>query len=269
VTNLKIGFIGLGNMAGAIIRGLRKSETFAQTPILGFDLDHNKDSTFKDGYQVRIMPDAAKTAQEADVLVLAIKPQGMNTLLTQIKPVLRETQLILTIAAGKSLRYYAERIGENIPIVQVMPNVNAKVGASVTALCANSRVTEAMKEQAKAVFSAVGTVNVLPEHLIGAFSAIGGAAPAFVYLFIDALASAGIKAGMPRAMAEKIAAEMVEGSARLVLSSSEHPRALVDLVTSPGGTTIEGVHKLAALGFENAVHEAVKAVIDKNTALES
>lgn len=266
---MTIGFIGLGNMAGAIIRGLRKSETFAHTPILGSDLDQSKLGTFRDEYNVRIMQDAVATALEADMLVLAVKPQGLDALLPQIKPVLRAAQLILTIAAGKSLRYYAEKIGENIPVVQIMPNVNAKVGASVSALCANKWVTEKMMEQAKAIFSAVGTVNVLPEHLIGAFSAIGGAAPAFVYLFIDALASAGIKAGMPRALAEKIAAEMVEGSARLVLSSNEHPRALVDQVTSPGGTTIEGVHKLAALGFEHAVHEAVKSVIDKNTALES
>ncbi|HSK68293.1 MAG TPA: pyrroline-5-carboxylate reductase dimerization domain-containing protein, partial [Candidatus Limnocylindria bacterium] len=198
----------------------------------------------------------------------AVKPQQMEELLRDIKPEMRDGLLVISLTPGKKHDYYADHLGGNIPVILSMPNINAKIGASVTALCPNGRVTPEMLEDAKAVFTAVGSVTVIAADKMTIFSALGGAAPAFVYMFIDALATAGVKYGMPRGMAQQVACDMLEGSAQAVRQSGEHPRAMMDQVTSPGGTTIEGVHRLAALGFEHAVHEAVRAVIEKTEKLE-
>jgi pyrroline-5-carboxylate reductase len=265
---MRIGFIGLGNMAGAIIRGLRKTEAFIHTDISGFDHNDYKGKALNEEYGIRILPNAGEVAKACDVLLLAVKPQGMGMLLEELKGRISEKHLLISLAAGKTLNYYAGFLGELVPLVLAMPNINAKVGASCTALCANQEVTPKMMEQAAALFGAIGSVTVLPEEKLPVFSAIAGAGPAFAYLFIDALTSAGIKAGLPRRIVQQAACEMLEGSARLVQQSGEHPRSLIDQVTSPGGTTIEGMHKLAEFGFEHAVHEAVNAVIEKNKRMK-
>ena len=265
---MTIGFIGLGNMAGAIIKGLRNSSQFGKTGIIGFDLDvHKRESFFRD-YQVQTAKDACEAASSSSPLILAIKPQGMDDLLSQIKPCLKPGQLILSIATGKTTEYFASRLEEKTALVRVMPNINAKAGASMTALCPNGQVSDEQLQTAAAIFDAVGSVSVLPESRLSAFSAIAGAGPAFAYAFIDALATAGIQAGLPRPLAQQAACAMLFGSAKLVMESGEHPRALIDQVTSPGGTTIEGMHKLAELGFEHAVHEAVRAVMEKEERMK-
>ena len=265
---MTIGFIGLGNMSGAIIKGLRRKEAFSDTVIYGFDRNENKRDDFREHCGVAVLGSAQEVAKNAGILVLGIKPQGLDALLEGIRENLNPDQLVVSLAAGKTLDYYAQKLGEGMPVVQSMPNINAKAGASCTALCGNSRVSVDMMGQAEAIFAAIGSVTQLPEEKLSAFTAIAGAGPAFAYLFIDALATAGIKAGLPRRLAQQAACEMVEGSARLVAHGGEHPRALIDQVTSPGGTTIEGMHKLAELGFEHAVHEAVRAVIDKNQRMK-
>lgn len=261
---MAIGFIGLGNMAGAIIKGMRADEAFKTAQIIGCDLDPEKGEYFRGHYGVQVLEGAAQVAQEADVLVLAVKPQGIAELLGQIKNKLAEDRLIISIIAGKTLRFYAEHAGSGLPVVRAMPNINAKARASATALCGNAHVSDAMMKSAEGIFSSVGTVIPLTEDKLSAFSAVAGAGPAFVYLFIDALTTAGIRYGMPRAHAQQAACDMVLGSAKLVRETGEHPRALIDQVTSPGGTTIEGMHKLTELGFEHAVHMAVQAVIEKD-----
>lgn len=263
-----IGFIGLGNMAGAIIKGLRASTDFANTVIIGFDHNQSKLEHFATKYQVQGKADASHVAAGCDILVLAIKPQGLDDLLPQIKGSIHPGQLLISLAAGRSLGFYAGFLSNQVPLVQAMPNINAKVGLSATALCANDAVSDQQLEQAKQLFSAIGSVTVLPESKLPAFSAIAGAGPAFAYLFIDALASAGIQAGLTRSQAQEAACAMLLGSTRLVMDTGEHPMALVDQVTSPGGTTIQGIHQLKKLGFEHAVHQAVLAVIEKNERLK-
>lgn len=262
-----IGFVGLGNMAGAIIKGLRAKPAYQNTPILGCDRNPPKQKHFKDAFQVQILAEPKQVAGACQILVLAIKPQGLDALMEDIKDSLRPGQLLISLAAGRSLASYAAKLGAWVPVVQAMPNINAKVGLSVTALCSNKAVNQEQLQQAEALFEAVGSVRVVPENKVAAYSAIAGAGPAFACLFIDALASAGIQAGLTRSQAEQAACQMLLGSAQMVLSSGEHPRALIDQVTSPGGTTIEGMHQLAKLGFEHAIHEAVKAVIEKNERL--
>lgn len=264
---MAIGFIGLGNMAGAIIRGMREDEAFKTAEIIGCDLDEDKRIYFRDHFGLTILDSAELVAEQSDILVLAVKPQGVAGLLAQIKDKLRKDRLVISLAAGKTLGFYAEQAGSGLPFVRALPNINARVRASATALCGNEHVTEAMMKSAAAIFSAIGTVIVLPEDKLSAFSAIAGAAPAFAYAFIDALTTAGIRFGMPRALAQEAACDMLLGSAKLVKESGEHPRVLIDQVTSPGGTTIEGMHKLAELGFEHAVHAAIQAVIEKDAKM--
>lgn len=263
----RIGFIGLGNMAHAIIKGLRSSLAYADADIVGFDRNADKREAFAQAFQVRPARDACDAARQCSTVVLAVKPHQMADLLEEMKPCLQQ-QLIITLAAGKPLAFYEGILGSGKALVRAIPNVNAQAGASMTGICHSQEVSDSQLGLAMQLFDAVGSVAVLPEAQLGAFSAIAGAGPAFAYAFIDALASAGVKAGLSRELAQRAACGMLFGSAKLVAESSLHPRALMDQVTSPGGTTIEGVHQLAAKGFEHAVHAAVDAVIQKNQRMQ-
>lgn len=259
-----VGFIGLGNMASAIIRGLRACPETQALTLLGRDKHPEKaqELGLKNASGLKALADAA------DVLVLAVKPQALEELLTQLAPLLKPDTLLISIAAGKPLSFYEIRCPDS-PVIRAMPNINAGAGASVTALCCGALADEAHLELARLLFAAVGSCYVLPESQFSIFGAIGGAAPAYTYLYIDAVASAAVRAGMPRATALAIATDMAFGSAKLLRESGEHPHALADKVCSPGGTTIEGVHRLRALGFESAVYEALAAVIEKDRRLGS
>ena len=193
-----IGFIGLGNMAGAIIQGLRASEDYRHAHILGFDRNPPKCEAAKANFLVEICDSAAQLAAACDVLVFAIKPQGLDELMENIASFIKPGQLVISLAASRTLASYTNKLGEHVCLVQAMPNINAKIARSATALCANQQVSGPQLETARQIFQAVGSVVVLPESKLPAFSAIAGAGPAFAYLFIDALASAGIQAGLTR-----------------------------------------------------------------------
>lgn len=262
-----IGIIGLGNMAGAIIKGLREGRGFQDADLIAFDRHPEKQQDYALRYAVRQAKDACEVVRESEAFILAIKPQGMEELLEKIKPCLKDGQLVISLAAGKSLQFFSDRLSPGQPLVRALPNINAKAGASMTALCQNEFVSASQAELAISIFDAVGSVTLLPESKLAAFASITGCGPAFAYLFIDALATAGVRAGLPRPLAQQAACGMLLGSAKLAAEAGEHPRALIDQVTSPGGTTIEGMHKLAELGFEHAVHEAIAAVIAKEKNL--
>lgn len=260
------GFIGLGNMASAILRGMANSGAFPAGTLGGYNRSPEKTRKLADEIGLVPLDSAAQTAEWADVIVLAVKPQMMGEVLPQIAPAVTAEKLVVSIAAGKPTGFYEAALGK-VPVVRVMPNINAKVLAATTAVCKGAYATDAHLDTVKRLFETVGSVFVLPEAQFPAFSAIGGASGAFVHLYIDALASAGVKAGLPRAMAQEIACQTVLGSAKLTQESTEHPITLMDQVCSPGGTTIEGVHVLKRLGFEAAVHEAIDAIIQKDRKL--
>jgi pyrroline-5-carboxylate reductase len=264
---MRYGFIGLGNMATAILQGMYKSGLFSNDQLYGYDSIPEKTTAMQGavGLLPVLSPEAVTRA--ADVILLAVKPQTLAAVLPLIKPHVSGNKLVITIAAGKTLDYYAGFLGNEVPIVRLMPNINAKVCAAASAICGNALATDAHRKIAADMFKTVGSVTAIDEKLFPAFSAIGGAAVAFAYVFIDALASAGVKAGMPKPMALSVATDTVLGSARLIKISGEHPRVLVDQVCSPGGTTIEGMHTLNRLGFESAVHQAIDAVIQKDNKI--
>ncbi len=253
------GFIGLGNMASAIIRGMRACEGFAGADICGFDIDGSRAALLS----VRACESAAACARLSDVLILAVKPQTLDSVLQEIEHCLGRDRLLVSIAAGKPVQYYENRLGP-VPFVRVMPNINATVSASVSAVCGGGFASAEQVETVKTLFSSVGTVYELPESQFSAFGAIAGAAPAYAYMFIDALASAGVRAGLPKQLALKIAADVAAGSAKMIRESGAHPMELADRVCSPSGTTIEGLHRLRERGFEGAVYAAIEAVVEKD-----
>lgn len=261
------GFIGLGNMARAILRGMYKSGAFAADTLCGYNRSEGKTLALQKEIGLEPCSSALQVVQQSDVVVLAVKPQMMGDVLPQIAPALRPEQLVISIAAGKPTSYYEAVFAAEIPVVRIMPNINAKVCASTSAVCGGKFAKPEHLETAKKLFSTVGSVFELTEAQFPAFSAIGGASGAFIHIYIDALASAGVKAGLPRPLAQDIACQTVLGSAKLTAESGEHPIALVDQVCSPGGTTIEGVHTLKRLGFESAVQQAIDAIIAKDQKL--
>ena len=256
---MRYAFVGLGNMASAIIRGMHASSAYAQAELYGYDRHPEKAADLP----VTYCPSMEDLAENADLLLLCVKPYSLEDLLRRLRPLLKKNCIIASVAAGKPIAWYEERL-PGFPMIRTMPNVNASVNAGVTAVCGGTLATPEQVESVRAIFDAIGATYLLEEKHFSVFSAIAGAAPAYTYLYMDALASAGVKAGLPKSTALAIAADMVLGSALLIKKTGEHPAALADKVCSPGGTTIEGLHKLRARGFENSVYEAIAAVIEKD-----
>ena len=264
---MKLGFIGAGNMAGAIIRGM-VAGGFRGRDIVAYDTDNAKLIRLFEDCGICMASSAAETAEQVDALVLAVKPQVFPAALPPLAPVLHRCgTLVISIAAGKSLASIEELLGAGLPVVRVMPNIAAKVGESMAAFCANAQVDEGQKSVVRLIFESVGEVVELEERLFSAYSALAGCSPAFTLLYIDALAEAGVRYGIPKVTALKIVSQAVLGTTRLLQETGEHPRVLIDQVCSPAGTTIEGVCALQDGGFESAVLAAVRESYEKDKAL--
>lgn len=264
---MNYAFIGLGNMAGAILRGMHVSGRFEGDLIYGYDAAAQQALTLQQQMGLYPAASAEEVVRMAEAVVLCVKPQVMEQVLKTIAPALKPEKTVITIAAGLPLSFYEARLPEKMPIIRTMPSINGQALAASSALCGNAYADEARVAVARKLLSAIGGVHEVPEKLFPAFSAISSAAPAFAFLFADALAQAGVKAGLTRALSQQVAAELLLGSGKLMLQSGEHPRALIDKVTSPGGTTIEGVLALEERGFAAALHAAIQAVIDKDIRL--
>lgn len=264
---MKYGFIGLGNMASAIIRGMVRSGRFPEGSILGFNRSIGKTEALAAEVGLVPMPDIPTLVRESDVVVLAVKPQMMPDVLPLAAPAVTADKTVITIAAGKPAAYYEAAFGAGIPVVRVMPNISARVLEAASGICGGAYAQEQHIAIAKDMFSTIGRVYDVSENLFATFSALAGASGAFIHLYIDALASAGVKNGLPRPLAQEIACQAVLGAAKLTMASDLHPIQLADQVCSPGGTTIEGIHTLKRLGFESAVQQAVDAVIEKDRRL--
>lgn len=264
---MKYGFIGLGNMASAIIGGLRAAEQTARDECFGYDIDTAKCKANQQKLGITPLPDIQKTVEAADIVVLAVKPQMLDTVMADITPAACAGKLLVSIAAGKPLSYYEEKL-PGIPVVRVMPNINATVRAAATAVCGGRHATPQHICEVRRMFDTVGHTFEVPETLFSAFAAISGSSVAFAYLYIDAIARAGIRYGFSRAQAQEISAMAALGSARLILESDTTPQEWIDRVCSPGGTTIEGLFTLQEDGFEAALHRAIDAVVQKDKKLK-
>lgn len=265
---MKIGFIGAGNMASAILRGAVRSGAFAADDLCAFDLDSAKTAALQNELGISAAKDERDLIARSDAVVLAVKPNVFERLLPAISDDLqRKNPLLISIAAGKTIAFIQGLLNYDAAIVRVMPNINATVGAAMSAYCFNETVSERQKDLAQKLCASFGEVMCLPETSFPLFGVLAGCAPAYSYMFIDALARAGVKNGMAKADALKIAAQTVLGSAKQILESGAHPWELVDRVCSPGGTTIEGVASLQADGLDAAVTRAVDAALQKDRKL--
>lgn len=264
---MKIGFIGLGNMAKAMIGGMLQKEIVEPADIIGSARTSATREKMAAQYGICVKEKNADVAEQADVLILAVKPQFFETVISEIKNVTKPETLIISIAAGKSLAWIEEAFGKQIKLVRCMPNTPALVGAGCTGVCVNERVSEKEKEYSLELMESFGSASLVPEHLMDAVGAVSGSSPAYVFMFIEAMADAGVAAGMPRAQAYEFAAQAVYGSAKLMLESGRHPGELKDMVCSPGGTTIQGVRVLEERGMRGAVMDALTACVEKTKKL--
>ncbi|MBQ7956061.1 MAG: pyrroline-5-carboxylate reductase [Lachnospiraceae bacterium] len=264
---MKIGFIGLGNMATAIIGGMLKKGVAESRDILGADKAEVMVNKAIEKFGITPYFDNKKLAANADYIFLAVKPQFVGEVLEEIAPVITEKTVIISIVAGKSIRWICEKLGKEVKLVRCMPNTPALVGEGCTAMCPNKLVTAQEKENVEKILGSFGTVSEVAENLMDAVVGISGSSPAYVFMFIEAMADAAVVAGMPRKQAYDMAAQAVLGSAKMVLETGKHPGELKDMVCSPGGTTIEAVKVLEEMGFRAAVMDAVEACVEKSKNL--
>jgi len=263
----KIAFLGAGNMAEALVKGLLRAGIAAQSDVICAEPRLDRREELAKRYGVTALASNLEAAEQADVVVLSVKPQTMEDLLDEIAPAIDHRKLVISIAAGISIHAIARKLGAGVRIVRTMPNTPALVGAGATALARGAHATDADLGEAKRLFEAVGIAHVVDEHLLDAVTGLSGSGPAFVFLAIEALADGGVKVGLARPVAMALAAQTVMGAAKLVLETGEHPGRLKDQVTSPGGTAIAGVHALEEGGLRAALIAAVDAATRRSREL--
>jgi len=265
---MTIGFIGTGNMGSAIAKAAARSG-LAETILLSnrTPAKAEKLAAELEGAAVSTNEEIARTAR---LIFLGVKPQMMQLVLAPLTPILKQRAdrfVLVTMAAGLSCRRIQDLADMNCPVIRMMPNTPSAIGAGVVQYCGQGATVEELDGFA-ALIAPAGLVDPVPEGLIDAASAVSGCGPAFAYLFIEALADGGVACGLPRDKALAYAAQMLEGSARMVLESGRHPGALKDAVCSPGGTTIQGVRALEEHGFRAAAMNAVIAAYEKTLLLK-
>lgn len=260
----KIGFIGCGNMAKAIIGGMIKSKLVSSNNIIASALSDNTLQNVKNEFNINTTKDSREVTQKSDIIIVAVKPNIYDSVLNSVKDLIDNKKIIVTIAAGKTIASVENIIGNDKKIVRTMPNTPALVNEGMSAICKNKNITDQELNTIKTIFDSFGKSEVVLEHLIDAVIGVSGSAPAYVFMFIEAMADAAVAAGMPRSQAYKFASQAVMGSAKMVLESGKHPGELKDMVCSPGGTTIEAVKTLEAEGLRNAVIKGIEACIAKS-----
>lgn len=264
---VNIGFVGAGMMAEAIISGMLKGG-FPPEEIRAADPDATRREYITAKYHIQTQRDNPGLAGWGDLLILAVKPQYYPGVVPELRQALTDRHRLISIMAGVTtarLESDLSRGGESgvLPVVRVMPNSPAMVGAGITCLCPGSGAEPKDLDLARKIFETVGTVIDLEERLIDAATGVAGCGPAYAYMMIEAMADGGVMMGLPRRLALKLAAETLNGAARMMLADQGHPEELKDRVCSPGGATIEGVFSLEKAGFRGALIEAVKAGADK------
>lgn len=263
---MKIGFIGLGNMAGAMIGGLVKSGIKA-CDIIGYDVMNEARTKRQTEFKIEIASDNAEVAKKADYIVLAVKPQYLQPVLDELTTVLTAEKVIISIVAGKTISFLSNGIKSTEKFVRVMPNTAALVGAAISGVASSPAVTEEELATALTIVESFGKACKVPETLMDTVTGVGGSAPAFVFMFIEAMADAAVLEGMPRTLAYEFAANVVYGSAKLMIETGKHPGELKDMVTSPAGTTIAGVKALEDGAFRATVMDAVIAATERSREL--
>lgn len=264
---LHAGFLGAGKMATALANGFVKAGLFARNQLLASDPFEPAREHFAKETGVRTTANNLDVLKFADVLFLAVKPNQVQEVLPDLRHHFLAKHLLISIAAGISLAKIETGLGNGARVIRVMPNTPILVGAGAVGFALGKYATSADSQLARQLFSAVGVAFEVKESLLDAVTGLSGSGPAYVYLMIEALSDGGVAAGLPRDISTQLAAQTVLGSAKMVLETGLHPGALKDMVTSPGGTTIEGLHELEKGGVRGALIAAVRAAADKSRKL--
>lgn len=261
---MKLGFIGTGNMASAIMGGIIGKNIIPAEEIIGADLLALGRERVKAQFGINVTDSNKEVVDNAEVIILSVKPQFYEDVINQIKGDIKENQIVITIAPGKTLAWLAEKFGKDVKIVRTMPNTPAMVGEGMTAMCPNEHLTEEEVAYVKSLLESFSRVEIVAERLMDVVVSVSGSSPAYVFMMIEAMADAAVADGMPRPQAYKFAAQAVMGSAKMVLETGKHPGELKDMVCSPAGTTIEAVQVLEERGFRSAIIEAMRVCAEKS-----
>ncbi|EPX55813.1 Pyrroline-5-carboxylate reductase [Cystobacter fuscus DSM 2262] len=262
-----IAFIGAGNMAEALIKGLLRAGTARPDSIIATGRREERLEGLRRTYGVRTLLDNVAAVREADVVVLAVKPQALDKVLLQVAPAADQKKLFISVAAGVPISVMERRLGQGMRVIRTMPNTPSLVGMGACALAPGEHASEEDMAVASRVFQSVGITTVVEENLLDAVTGLSGSGPAYIFLIIEALSDAGVKVGLPRYTAQKLAAQTVLGSAQLLIETNAHPGQLKDQVTSPGGTAIAGLHTLEAGGLRTTLINAVEAATRRSREL--
>ena len=261
---MKIGFIGIGNMGSAIIRGYADAATACGDELLLFNRSPEKAETVAGECNATVEDGTEELVKAADVIFLCVEPKHFADVMPEIAKSFTADKLFVSIAAGITIEYLESHLGNDAKIIRTMPNTPIMHGLGVTAMVRNKNVNDADFEAVKKVFEAGGITGEVTEDLISAVIGVSGSSPAYTYMYIDALIKAGVDAGLDPKTSREFAAQAVKGAAQMVLSSDEEPSALCDKVCTPGGTTIEAVTKLKELGFEDITKSGAEAAIERS-----
>lgn len=255
--NIRLGFIGVGNMGSAIIKSVAKSNIIAPDRIFIYDVDAEKMEALKKETGANIANSGAYVVENSDVIILAVKPNIVKPVLESFKDKLDNKKILVSIAVGLPIKLFKDVIGDDKKVIRTMPNTPAMVGEGMTLISYDNNIGEEDLKIVKTIFETFGKVDTLDEKLMSEVTALTGSSPAYVFMFIEAMADAAVLSGIPRNLAYRLAAQAVSGSAKMVLETGKHPGELKDQVCSPAGTTIEAVSILEKNGFRYAVIEAM------------
>lgn len=264
---MKIAFIGCGNMGKAMLKGILAKKAVQPDQIMAADRSRELLETAEKELGIQTTTDNRKAAAWADILFLAVKPVVLEDVIYGIAPDIEEHTVVVSMAPGRSLGWLQDHFGKPLRLVRIMPNTPALAGEGMTALCPNSLTETDDLWTVEHLLQSFSRTAVISESLMDVATGVSGSSPAYVFMFIEALADAAVLGGMPRKQAYEFAAQTVLGSAKLVLETGMHPGELKDMVCSPGGTTIEAVRVLEEKGFRSAVIDATKACIEKSRAM--
>ena len=263
-----IGFIGCGNMAKAIINGMIENKLVGRAHLIASAASELTKKYIAEELQIGLAADNREVAERSDMIFLAVKPQILEKVIAEIRDVDRAGKTFIAMSPGKSFDWFSEQFKGPLALIRTAPNTPLSVGEGMTAICANALTAPDKLNMVTEIFSCLGITVSVEEKQLDIALALGGSTPAFAYLFIEALADGAVAEGMPRALAYKIAAQAVAGSGKMVLKTGKNPAALKDEVTSPGGTTIEGINVLEDSAFRSAAMNAVRASIRKAEKLK-
>ena len=265
----ELGIIGTGKIGSALLRRLISTNTIDRSKIIIFDIDEDKRNKLSEECNVEIAQNNKELVKSSQYVLIAVIPQVIDSVLKEIGPQITKEQLLISIAAGVSFNHINNFISPDVGLIRIMTNTPALIGAAATAIAHNEHIKDFQIEYVKQLFSAVGMVVELEERHLDAVTGLSGSGPAYIFIIIEALADGGVKMGLPRSIALKLAAQTLLGSAKLLLETDIHPAALKDMVATPGGTTITAIHELESAKLRATLIRAVEAATIKSKSLNS